>query len=169
MGNFRIQNIKPPCRYLTEGLDTILLLDLEDFNGFGFKDQGLYDSCLVTKIFKSGSPAEVEASESAKYSATLQNGIYTHTLEAFIDDLSAETAATLHLATKRRYVVFFRAKNSLYFSFAYEAGAKVTYTNQTAEGVGSLFTVAAASIYPLFEVSREAFASLTDDGGLIPT
>ncbi|MCC8089104.1 MAG: hypothetical protein LIO79_07565 [Rikenellaceae bacterium] len=156
MGNCRIQNIKPPCGYRVEGIDLIRLLDFDDFDGFKFDGDDLYNNCLVMAVLRSGDFVEVDSPDTAKYTSSLQNGIYTHTLETFIGDLSAELEATLHLATKRRYIVLFHAKNGRYFAFAYEAGATVTYANQTAEGIGSLVTITATSIYPLFEATEEA-------------
>lgn len=168
MGNCRIQNIKPPCGYRVEGIDLIRLLDFDDFDGFKFDGDDLYSNCLVTAILRSGDFVEVDTPETAKYSSSLQNGSYTHTLETFIGDLSAELEATLHLATKRRYIVFFRAKNGRYFAFAYEAGANVSYANQTAEGVGSLVTITATSIYPIFEVEGQAFIAQVYSSEFLP-
>lgn len=168
MGNCRIQNIKPPCGYRVEGLDLIRLLDFDDFDGFKFNGDDLYGNCLVTAVLRSGNFVEVDTPETAKYTSSLQNGIYTHTIETFIGGLSAELEATLHLATKRRYIVLFRSKNGRYFAFAYEAGATVSYANQTAESVGSLVTVTASSIYPFFEVSEEAFLQEYQTSEFIP-
>lgn len=168
MGNCRIQNIKPPCGYRVEGIDFIRLLDFDDFNGFKFDGDDLYNNCLVTAVLRSGDFVEVDTPETAKYTSSLQNGVYSHTLETFIGDLSAELEAALHLATKRRYIVLFRAKNGRYFAFAYEAGANLSYANQTAEGIGSLVTVTASSIYPLFEVSEDAFTAETYSSEFIP-
>lgn len=168
MGNCRIQNIAPLCGYRVEGLDLIRLLDFDDFDGFKFDGDDLYNNCLVTAVLRSGDFVEVDTPETAKYTSSLQNGIYTHTLETFIGDLSAELEATLHLATKRRYIALFRTRNGRRHAFAYEAGASVSYANQTAEGVGSLVTITATSIYPLFEVSKEAFSSETFSSEFIP-
>lgn len=168
MGNCRIQNIKPPCGYRVEGIDLIRLLDFDDFDGFKFDGDDLYNNCLVTAVLRSGDFVEVDTPETAKYTSSLQNGIYSHSLETFIGDLSAELEATLHLATKRWYIVLFRAKNGRYFAFAYEAGANVSYANQTSEGIGSLVTITATSIYPLFEVSEVAFNSETYSSEFMP-
>lgn len=168
MGNCRIQNIKPPCGYRVEGIDLIRLLDFDDFDGFKFDGDDLYNNCLVTAVLRSGDFVEVDTPETAKYTSSLQNGVYSHTLETFIGDLSAELEATLHLATNRRYIVLFVAKNGRYFAFAYEAGANLSYANQTAEGIGSLVTVTASSIYPLFEVSEDAFTAETYSSEFIP-
>lgn len=149
----------PPCGYRVEGINAIRLLDFDDFDGFKFEGDDLYSNCLVTAVLRSGDIVEVDTPDTAKYSSSLQNGTYTHTIETFIGDLSAELEAALHLATKRRYVVFFRAKNGHYYAFAYEAGATVSYANQTAEGVGSLVTITAASIYPLFEMVESALVN----------
>lgn len=148
----RIQSLKPPCAYNVEGIRRIFLLDYEDFIAFGFG--GLYDSCLVTALLRSGDFVEVETPNSAKYSST---GTYVHTLETFVGALNAETLATLHLATKRRYLVVFQTNAGQYFTFGYDQGATVTYAGQTAEATGCLITVTAATAYPLFEITEEAF------------
>lgn len=168
MGNCRIQNIKPPCGYRVEGIEAIRLLDFDDFDGFKFDGDDLYANCLVTAILRSGDFVSIDTPDTAKYSSSLQNGIYTHTLETFIGDLSAEMEANLHLATKRRYIVLIKAKTGRYLAFGYEAGAGVSYANQTAEGLGSLVTITGASIYPIFEVSEEAFTSPAYSSEFIP-
>lgn len=141
-----------------------MLLDFDDFGGFRFEDDGLYDTCLVSNILRSGGLSDIDAPDMvAKYNSNYQNGVYTHKIETFIGDLSADLMSTLHLASKRRSLVFFRANNGRYFGFGYEAGAKLSYTNQTNDGIGSLVTITASSIYPLFEVLGSAF------GEYVPT
>lgn len=145
-----------------------MALDSDDFNGLRFEGDNLYKNCLVTAILRSGEFIEIDTPDSAKYSSTLQNGVYTHTLETFIGELSAEMTATLHLATKRRCLMLFKSKAGRYFCFGYEAGATFSYTNQTTDGTGSLVTISASSIYPLFEVSEEAFNAETFNSEFVP-
>lgn len=152
MGNCRIHNMTPPCAYQVEGIDAIGLLDFEDFQAFKFDGDDLYGNCYVVAISRTGHIVDVATPDTAKYTSSLQNGLYSHTLETFIGNLSAEMMSVLHLATKRRYVVLFRTRGRRYHVFAYEAGATVTYANQTSGGTGSLVTISASSIYPLFEV-----------------
>ena len=157
MGNCRIQNIKPPCNYVLEGVTEVLLLDFDDFKGFQFDGDDLYDNCKVTAIVRLADLVEIEAPDLvAKYSSTMANGRYSHTLETFVSELSADTLANLHLATKRRQVPVFKAATGKYFTFGYEAGATLVYNNQTAEAIGSLVSISASSIYPLFEVTADA-------------
>lgn len=143
----------PDCGYNMNGIEAIRLLDFDDFGGFKFDGDGLYDSCYVSEILQHGDSSYVDIAtpDSAKYTSTLNNGTYAHTIETFIGDLSASLASSLHLAIKKRYIVLFRTKARRYFVFGYEAGATVTYVNQTADGLGSLVTISANSIYPLFE------------------
>lgn len=150
MAKCRIQNLKPRCGYQIEGITDIRLLDFEDFEGFVFRNDDLYSKCYVAAILHKGHYVNLDTPETAKYTTT---GGYTHTLETFIGDLSAELLEQLHLATKRRYIVTFRGGNGRYFVFGYEAGAKLSYVNQTAEGLGTVVTISANSIYPLFEWS----------------
>lgn len=150
----RIQTIKPLCAYNVEGIQRIILLDSADFIGFAFDGDGLYNNCLVTDIARSGDFAELQTPDSAKYNSNVTGG---HVLETFIGELSAFSLANLHLATKRRFIVFFQTTAGKYFTFGYRAGATLTYASQTAESLGSLVTLTADTNYPLFEVNADAF------------
>lgn len=156
MANCRILNLKPPCGYNLEGLASILLLDFEDFAGFRFNGDDLYNNCMVTAILKTGDYVDTQTSDNAKYGSSINGKIYTHVLDTFVAELSAEMSETLNLANRRRFVPIFQAKNGKYYTFGYEAGAVLNYTNQTADGIGSVITLTAASIYPLFEVEPAA-------------
>lgn len=154
MANCRIKNIKPPCSYSVDGIAKIWLLDWDDFKGYRFKNNELYSNCLVTDILRYADFTELSAPDMvAKYNST---GSYVHTLETFVPGLTAETLAELHLGTNRRYVVVFIANNGKYYTFGYEAGATLTYANQTSEGFGSMVTLNAPSEYPLFETTAQA-------------
>lgn len=151
-----------------EGISEIMLLDLADFDGFKFDSDNLYENCRVTAILRSGDLVNTDASESAKYNSTLQNGMYTHTLETFIAELSATMESLLHLSSKRRYVVVFKSNAGRYFTFGYNTGATISYANQTNESTGSVVTMTASSIYPLFEVAESAFTALPYNMEFIP-
>lgn len=152
MAKSRIQNLKPPCGYSSEGVTAAWLLDFEDFRAFRFRGDDLYNNCFVEAIFRDGGFTELPAPNTAKYSSAINNKIYAHTLETFIPELSDEILANLHLATRRRFVVVMKLNTGRFFTFGYEAGASLTYAGQTAENIGALVTLTAASIYPLFEV-----------------
>jgi hypothetical protein len=153
----RIQNILPPCSYNSEGIDEIRLLDFEDYIGVQFENDARYDVCKVLYVYGICSYVLVEATEAAKINSSLSGGIYTHTLESFVTNLSASLAANLNLASKRRYVVLFRTRSGNYFMFGSESGATISYTNQTEGGTGSLITLTAQSVFPLFELDSNIF------------
>lgn len=162
----RVANLKPPCGYTVEGLASIWLLDFEDFRGYRFDGDDLYSNCLVTDILRAANFIEVSAPDLvAKYSTS---GSYIHSLETFVGTLDALTISNLHLATKRRYVVVFGGNNGKYYTFGYEAGAVVTYQNQTAEGFGALININAPSRYPLFEVTPDALERFITGGVFVP-
>lgn len=142
--------------YQSEGLDEIRLLDFDDFGGFTFTGDGPSTTGFITGMRRDGKLIDVNAPETAKYSSSSQKGVYTHTVETFIPDLTGDMLAALDLATRRRYLVIFRAKNMRYFTFGREAGATLTYVNQTEGGLGSLVTLTAQSVHPLFEIDKEA-------------
>lgn len=159
MAKCRIQNLKPPCDYGLAGLTSIQLLDREDFAGFRFDGDDLYSNCLVTALYRSADLVDVAAPDNgARYTSSLQNKIYTHTLETFIADLSAPVIADAHLSTKRRYVPVFGLPTGKFFTFGYDAGARVSFSGQTSDAIGVLLTITANSIYPLFEVAADALA-----------
>lgn len=159
MAKCRILNLKPPCSYTLEGLASIVLLDFEDFGGFKFDGDNLYDNCRVVAIFKTGDFVDTHTPDTAKYASTVSGKIYTHILDTFVPELSAELSAALDLGLRRRYVPVFQAKNGRYYTFGYEAGAALTYANQTNDGIGAVITLTAASIYPLFEVTGAALTT----------
>lgn len=270
MANCRINSLKPPCGYNVEGIDLVMLLDFDDFQGFTFEDDGLYSGCKVTGLAAVSTPVQLvprvtyagqyvnrdnggfllnagwrtleyriglgpyHASGTinntstalaayytangvylgaeyigtgvqdiktnvplnpptgavtaritsrnvdpnqivarlndpfvtvdspdlvARYTSTVNNGLYAHQLETFVLDLNAELLASLHLATKRRQLVVFRTRGGRYFTFGYEGGARITYSVQTADNLGAQLTASASSIYPLFEVDGGAFTA----------
>lgn len=152
----RSLNLITPCNYITEGITSIALLDFDDFVALKFEDDSKYDTSYVTAILREGDFIELDAPISAKYTSTLNAGIYTHKLETSIKDLSKYFSRNLHLATKRRYIVMFRAKNGRDFLFGYDTGALLSYANQTEEFIGSVVVLTASTIYQLFEVEGEA-------------
>lgn len=151
----RITNLMPACGYNPGGINAVRVLDFDDFIGFGFSGGALYDSCLVTKIERSGNFADTQA-KAAKYDGPINGKIVTHKLETFIESLDADFTSAIHLASRRRYIVIFEGMNGKPYAFGYEAGAAVSYTGQTDGALGYIVTFTAASIYPLFEVTPQA-------------
>lgn len=150
----RISNIKPACGYSVEGISHLRLIDFDEFDGFEF-DGGTPESCRVTQVQSAGSPVEVNTQGAfTKYNA----GANAHTVETFVPELSADMQRNIYLASKRRYVVLFRTLAGRWHAYGYEAGASVTFTNQTGEAIGSVLTISAQSEYPLFEVTDQAAA-----------
>lgn len=154
MANCRIQNLTPTCGYNGDGVVSVLLLDFEDFIGFTFEGSASYASCFVEKILHNGTFVTIDLPDfPAQYTGSFAAGLYSHSLEAFIAELSAPILADLHLATKRPQLVVFKTRTGRYFTFGHDIGAKATYTAQTADNTGAVLTLAASSEYPLFEVS----------------
>lgn len=155
MAKCRINNLTPPCGYNVQGIIAAQVMDLEDFSGFQFFGDGLEDSALVEKIF-GGAPVAVPTSSATKYSSAKNGKLYTHTLESFIPELSAQLSASLDLAGHRKFIVIFTTAMGKRFAFGYGNGASLSYTNQSAEALGSLVTLSAVSTFPIFELTAEA-------------
>lgn len=162
MANCRIQKLTPTCEYNLEGVQTIQVLDFDDFYGFRFNNDDLYQNCLVVALFRGVEFTDVAADDNgAKMFSTFNEAtrLYTHTIETFVRTLSGTLASSLHLGTKRRFLPLIQLRDGKYYTFGYEAGAKLSYGNQTADAVGSLITIVASSIYPLFEVTPRALTT----------
>lgn len=158
MANCRIQNLTPECGYNAPGVDTVLLLDFEDFKGFVFENGASYASCYVESILHTGAFIALDLSAfPGQFSSSLNAGIYAHGLEGFIAELSGPILSDLHLASKRPQLVVFRTRAGRYFTFGHDNGARVSYALQTAENAGAVLSLTASSHYPLFEVSPDAF------------
>lgn len=130
------------------------------FGGFRFVGDGLCDTCLVEGVQYTGDIASIDVPDGAKYSSSLQGGIYTHTVETFVGDITAGLSSVLHGLTKRRVLPIFRTTSGRYLCFGYEAGASVSYGSQTTEGLGSTVVITAKSIHPIFEVERQVLIEL---------
>lgn len=161
MAKCRIQTLTPSCSYNAAGVVALMLLDIEDFVGFVFEGEGLYQSCYVESVARIGDFIELDFKDyPAQYSGQLNAGLYTHSVEAFIPELSAEILANLHLATKRPQLVLFKTQDGKIFTFGQDNGAKLTYSGQTAENTGASINISQNSIYPLYEVSPDVFKEL---------
>lgn len=154
----RILQLKPPCAYNLEGIESAFILDFEDFGGYRFVDDKTYDTGLVSAIIRTRDFVELPAPEGAKYSSSVSGRIHTHTLETFIPDLTADITSQLNLGLRRRYVVLFRLRNGRYFTFGLDSGATLTHANQTEGAVGAAVNLTARSIYPLFEAKETALS-----------
>lgn len=158
MANCRLQNLTPTCGYNGDGVVSVMLLDFEDFIGFTFEGNASYASCYVDSIVHGGAFVTIDLPDfPAQYNSSLSAGIYGHSLEAFIAELSAPIISDLHLATKRPQLVVFKTRSGRYFTFGHDNGAKASYTVQTADNAGAVLTLTASSQYPLFEVSPQGF------------
>lgn len=162
----RIFNLVPVCGYNPDGIKSVWLLDFEDFEGYVYPDQDNYDKAQVQTVNTGGTLVKIAAPNMvAKYSST---GAYVHTLETFIPALTHDLAEQLNLAIRHRYVVFFRTNKGQMYTFGDEAGAVVSYVNQTAEGLGSLVTITAESIHPLYEMDAQALELVAPLARFVP-
>lgn len=155
MANCKITQLAPPCGYNVQGIASAAVIDFEDFDGLQFSGDALEDVALVEKIY-GGASIALPVSSGTKYSSTIAGKIYTHVLDTFVPALSAQLSASLHLATRRKFVVLFTTSSGARFVFGHDNGAKLTYSNQTSDAVGSAVTLSATSRHPLFEVSPQA-------------
>lgn len=166
----RIGNKISSCDYAPQGISKIWLLDYDDFESLQFKDDKLYNSNRVAKIYRNGNFVELNASEGSLYMSTFEEGLYTHTLDTFIRDFDSGNLADFDLASKsRKYLVIFLTNTNKYLLFGYAGGATFSYTSQTEESTGSLIQLSATSTYPIFEVDAEAISAFAHLATYIPS
>ena len=169
MANCRIQNLTPVCGYTGDGAVSVRLLDLEDFAGYVFENNGPFDSCFVEILLRTAPFVVLDTrNELGQYSGPYTAGVYTHTLEVFIPDITADLIAELHLATKRPQLVVFETAAGRFFAFGSDGGANLTYTALTEGGAGVLVTLSAMSKLPLFGVAAETLGAIVHPSYYVP-
>lgn len=142
------------CDYSLSGISNIYILPISDFDGYVYRDKENYmNSCYVTDILRYVQFIEVAAPiEVAKYKGV--DG-YTHTVESFVSEFSAEKNSYLHSALTERFVILFRLNTDKFYTFGADGGATIGAEKQTQDGAGYKLTFTAKSKYPLFEVDND--------------
>lgn len=160
MATCRLTNLTRPCGYEGSGVIELYLLDYEDFSGVVYEDNLGYQTCYVENVLRSGEFVRLSLRDNpANYTSAMQGRGYAHRLEAYIGKTSKDTLRWLHLATKRPQVVVYRTLDNKLFIFGTDGGAKASYSLQTEDGTGAVFTLAAASSLPLSEVAETAIGT----------
>lgn len=162
MGCRLVRNIQHSCEYNSGGIEQILLLDMDDFKAYRFTDDGLYDSCFVERIrVKQTGYIELDTTGESVFTETRENGLFTQRITTFVRSLAAEKTKGLLLAGRRTYLVVFASRSGRLFSFGSDGGARVEFT-QTSGALGEVegyqVTINKKSIYPLFEIDRNAIS-----------
>lgn len=151
----KIASIKPLCGYSVEGIRAVYLFDYDEFDGFEF--DGTPEDCIVTAILSRGTAVELSAHDTTtEYKSSSASGINTHMLDTFVPELSGAMQSRIHIASKRRYVVLFRSVAGAWLTYGKDAGATLSYANQTTGAAGTMITISGQSEYPLFEVLDSA-------------
>jgi len=155
-----LENIKSDVGYNLGGITSILLLDKDEFQGFEFDEDDLYDRFNVTKIFRTAPFLELDRVEESSVNQNFSKGVYKHELKSFIRIVRKEIIRTIEYAKKDAFVVFFKTMQGRYFTLGSDGGVTLSYSLQTDEerGVnGMTVEIKKSSIYPLFEVREDAF------------
>lgn len=154
-----IQNIKHTCEYNSGGIKAIYLLDIRDFVSYRFRNDKLYDECLVEDIKKtSGKFTMLDAVQESSFTESEENGLYRQQLTTFVRGMDSSKTANLILANINKYVVIFRTYQGKSYTFGSDGGASLNFTQQSGtlgEVSGYNITIAKNSIYPLFEADFE--------------
>lgn len=165
-----LQNIKHGKWYDAGGVAGIYLLDVRDFVSYRFKDDKLYDRCLVEKInIAVQDYITLDTVGESNFSENYENGVYKQQLATFVRSLSHNTTSDLLLAASNRYVVIIHTSQGKTYTFGSDGGASVRFTQQTGqmgEVSGYAVTIEKNSVYPLFEIdidNTQHVARIFDD------
>lgn len=159
MGCKLTQNIKHNCEYNPGGISEVYLLDIKDFEGYFFKDDGLYDSCHVERIMRKGEFIQLDVVNESGFTEKQEGGIFKQELQTFVRSMQSRKTAQLLLATSNRYLVLYKLYDDRWFTFGQDGGASVSFTQQSGqvgEASGYQLTISKSSIYPQFELDEVA-------------
>ena len=161
MGCKLIQNINHSCRYNAGGITDIYLLDIRDFISYRFKDDKLYDECLVDRInIKDVDYIKLDTVSESNFIETEDSGIYKQTLTTFVGTLDYSKTSNLLLTKRNRYLLIFGNSQGKLYSFGSDGGASISFSQQSGqltEASGYAITITKNSMYPLFEVDAARF------------
>jgi len=151
--------------YDSGGIKDIYLLDIRDFISYQFKDDKLYNECLVESI-KIGVPdyIELDVINESNYTETNDSGIYTQELTTFIRSLDYAKTFSLLQASSNKYLIIFRTSQGKTFSFGSDGGVSIRFSQssgQLGESSGYQITISKNSIYPLFEIDLDNTQHIT--------
>lgn len=157
----QIQDLEHGCAYNAGGVRDIFLLDVDDFIAYQFEDDGLYDSCFITRIVKADNPyIYISCVGESAFQETNEDGLYKQQLTTFVRTLAAGKLSSLLRGRLRRYVVVFRTYAGTMFSFGSDGGATVSFTQasgQMGQASGYQLTISKDSVYPLLEMDARLF------------
>lgn len=155
-----IKNIKHSCDYNPGGIKEIYLLDIRDFVNYTFRNDRLYDECFVENIRVSDDYRELSTVQESIFTETQENDIFRQQLITFVRSSEAEKLGSLLITKKNKFLVTFKTNQGRAFSFGSDGGATLSFsqtTGQLGETGGYSITITKDSIYPLFEVSLDAY------------
>lgn len=150
------------CNYSIGGIHSIWILDINDFDGYVFNNDSLYDSMYVDNIYVKGNWYELQAVDEANFTEKVNNGAYQQQLTTFIGLYDADIQREMLKSTNSKFLVVFRTFTRKYFVFGSDGGVTLTYENQSGaktESIGYSVTLSINSSYPLFELNPNYFNS----------
>ena len=146
----------------------------DDFGGYQFDGDGLYDRCLVLRVGKKEQLIALDSVSESSFNETNADGVYKQELTSYLRGMEAATTAQLLHVAAGRFVVFFETHHNRAYTFGSDGGAKLTFGQQNGQlGNASGYSVAISksSVYPLFEVDWEHYQEMlrtlvlaTEDG-----
>lgn len=160
MTYFAENNILELCDYSIGGVSSAYLLDIRDFGGYKFANDGLYDSQMVDSIDIKDEYIAISTNDQSSFTESYSQEIYTQDLSLFVQGFNSDILRSLIKIRRNKYLATFKTNDGKAFTFGSDGGCSVSFTQttgKTKESSGYTITVSKKSIYPLFGVSLDQY------------
>ena len=146
------------CNYSVAGINKLWVLNIDDFQVYEFKNDGLYSEVYVENIYIKSRWYEVQTVDDSKFTEKFTSGGYVQELNTYVAQFDSDIQAEILKTNKRKFLVLFRTNVGKYFVFGSDGGVPLSYNAETGtkgSSIGYSVTFSKSSQFPLFEVNPD--------------
>lgn len=146
------------CNYSVAGINKLWVLNIDDFQVYEFKNDGLYSEVYVENIYIKGRWYEVQTVDDSKFTEKFTSGGYAQELNTYVAQFDSDIQSEILKTNKRKFLVLFRTNEGKYFVFGSDGGVPLSYNAETGtkgSSIGYSVTFSKSSQFPLFEVNPD--------------
>ena len=146
------------CNYSVAGINKLWVLNIDDFQVYEFKNDGLYSEVYVENIYIKGKWYEVQTVDDSKFTEKFTAGGYAQELNTYVAQFDSDIQSEILKTNKRKFLVLFRTNEGKYFVFGSDGGVPLSYNAETGtkgSSIGYSVIFSKSSQFPLFEVNPD--------------
>lgn len=146
------------CNYSVAGINKLWVLNIDDFQVYEFKNDGLYSEVYVENIYIKGKWYEVQTVDDSKFTEKFTAGGYAQELNTYVAQFDSDIQSEILKTNKRKFLVLFRTNEGKYFVFGSDGGVPLSYNAETGtkgSSIGYSVSFSKSSQFPLFEVNPD--------------